>query len=149
MSMKSRPTLWIAAALVMVFLAGATAGFFFDRLAFPRPERHMRRPPSSPFPSMEMLTRELGLTADQQARIRAIFARNEERFKELRGDIRRHLSEIRAQLKREMDKVLTAEQQSKLEKMIEQHRSRGGRRHDSPPPGRDRHPSERSQGERR
>jgi len=123
--MKKRPTVWIAGALALVFLAGAAAGIFFERLVLsPRPAH--RRPPSH-FPSMEMMARELGLSAEQQARIKVIFERNEERFRALRGDIRKHLNDIREQLKREIDAVLTPEQVKKLQVMIERHMDKGRR----------------------
>lgn len=123
--MKKRPTAWIAGALALVFLAGAAAGIFFERLVLsPRPPH--RRPPSH-FPSMEMMARELGLSAEQQERIKEIFQRNEERFRALRGDIRKHLNDIREQLKREIDAVLTPEQINKLQDMIERHKDKGRR----------------------
>ena len=118
--MKKRPTAWLAGALALVFLAGAAAGIFFDRLVL-SPRRDHRRPPSH-FPSMEMMSRELGLSAEQQARIKEIFERNEERFRALRGDIRKHLDDIREQLKREIDAVLTPEQINKLQEMIARHK---------------------------
>jgi Spy/CpxP family protein refolding chaperone len=139
---KKRPTVWLAGALVLVFLAGAAAGVFFERLVLsPRPPH--RKPPSH-FPSMEMMSRELGLSAEQQSRIKEIFERNEERFRALRGDIRKHLSDIREQLKREIDAVLTPEQIKQLQDMIERHKDKGrreyGRRrpedHGRPPAGR-------------
>jgi Spy/CpxP family protein refolding chaperone len=118
--MKGRPTLWLVAALVLVFLAGAVSGVFLDRSVLSRRGGEARRPPSH-FPSLEIMARELNLSADQQARIKEIFERNEVRFRELRGDIRKHLDDIRNQLKDEIDKVLTPEQIKKLQKMIERH----------------------------
>jgi len=119
--MKGRPTLWLAAALVAVFLAGAVSGIFLDRSVLSRRGGEPRRP-AGHFPSMDMMARELNLSAEQQAKIKAIFERNEERFRELRGDIRQHLESIRQQLKEEIDKVLTPEQIKKLQDMIERHR---------------------------
>jgi Spy/CpxP family protein refolding chaperone len=118
--MKGRPTLWLVAAVVLVFLAGAVIGVFLDRSVLSHRGGEARRPPSH-FPSLEIMARELNLSADQQARIKEIFERNEERFRELRGDIRKHLDDIRNQLKDEIDKVLTPEQVKKLQKMIERH----------------------------
>ncbi len=123
--MKKRPTFWIAGALVLVFLAGAAAGVFFDRLILsPRPV-HRRSP--SHFPSLEMMAKELSLTTEQQARIKDIFERNEKRFRDLRADINSHLEEIRNQLKSEIDSVLTPEQIEKLQNMIARHRDRARR----------------------
>jgi Spy/CpxP family protein refolding chaperone len=119
--MKGRPTLWLVAALVLVFLAGAVIGVFLDRSVLFRRGGEARRRPSH-FPSLEIMARELNLSADQQAQIKEIFERNEVRFRELRGDIRKHLDDIRKQLKDEIDKVLTSEQINKFQKMIERHR---------------------------
>ncbi|MBN2199800.1 MAG: hypothetical protein JW747_08135 [Candidatus Aminicenantes bacterium] len=126
--MKKRPTAWLAAALALVFLAGAAAGIFFERLVLSPREGH-RRPPDH-FPSLEMLARELELTADQQARIKEIFERNEERFRCLRGDIRKNLNDIREQLKREIDAVLTPEQIKKLQDMIARHKDKARREYE-------------------
>ncbi len=136
--LKKRPTVWIAAALILIFLAGATAGVFFERLVISPRTWKDRRPPGH-FPTMEMMTEELGLSAEQQVRIKEIFERNEERFRDLRGDIRKRLTEIREQLKREIDSVLTPEQIHKLQDMIERHKKRAESSYDrrrSGPPGR-------------
>ena len=119
--MKGRPTVWLVAALVLVFLAGLAGGVFLDRSALPHGSGSPRRP-GPHFPSLEMMARELKLSPEQQARIKEIFERNEIRFKELRGEIDKHLGEIRQHLKEEIDKVLTPEQIKKLQNMIDRHR---------------------------
>lgn len=129
--MKGRPTVWMVAALVLAFLAGLAGGVFLDRSVLPHRGFSPRRP-APHFPSLEMMARELNLSAEQQAKIKAIFERNEERFRELRGDIRKHLDEIRKQLKTEVDSVLTPEQIKKFQELIERHRDsarRGDDRH--------------------
>jgi len=131
--MKKRPTAWLAAALAVVFLAGAAAGIFFERLVLSPRGGHGR--PSGHFPSLEILARELDLTADQQARIKDIFERNEERFRGLRGDIRKNLNDIREQLKREIDAVLTPEQIKKLQDMIARHKDKARREYERRNPG--------------
>lgn len=148
--MKKRPTIWIAGTLVLVFLAGAAAGVFFERLVLsPRPSGHRRT--SSHYPSMEMMAKELNLTAEQRTRIKAIFERNEKRFSDLRGDIRTHLNEIREQLKREIDSVLTPEQIKKLQEMIARHRDSARRDYERRRPGGQRPPpdDQKQEGERR
>jgi len=120
--MKGRPTLWLVAALVLVFLAGLAGGIFLDRSVLRHRSASPRRP-DSPFPSLPMMARELGLSAEQQARIKDIFERNEERFKELRGHIHERLDGIRTQLEKEINSVLTPEQIEKFKKMIERHRA--------------------------
>jgi Spy/CpxP family protein refolding chaperone len=146
--MKGRPTLWLVAALVLVFLAGAVSGVFLGRSVLSRRSGEARRP-SGHYPSLEMMARELNLTADQQARIKEIFARNEVRFRELRGDIRQHLDDIRKQLKTEIDSVLTPEQIKKFQAMIERHRTSARREYNRHhPDSQDRPPVDHQEGEK-
>jgi len=130
---KGRPTVWMVAALVLAFLAGLAGGVFLDRSVLPHRGLSPRRP-APHFPSLEMMARELNLSAEQQAKIKAIFERNEERFHELRGDIRKHLDEIRKQLKTEIDGVLTPEQIKKFQELIEKHRDSARRDGNRRPP---------------
>jgi Spy/CpxP family protein refolding chaperone len=111
---------WIVFSLIIVFAAGIAAGIFGERLFFAkRPEA--RRPGGPHPPTLERWSKELGLTAEQRERIREIFKKNEERIKDLKVDFDKHQNEIRAQLKSEIDAVLTAEQKQKLESMIQKH----------------------------
>jgi hypothetical protein len=146
--MKGRPTLWLVAALVLVFLAGLAGGIFLDRSVI-RHRSPLPRRPGSPFPSLDMMARELGLSAEQQARIKDIFERNEERFKKLRGDIHQRLDEIRTNLENEINSVLTPGQIEKFKKMIEKHRAyikkEEGRHR---PPREDSPPSDQKEGEK-
>jgi Spy/CpxP family protein refolding chaperone len=50
-------------------------------------------------PSLNRWSKELGLTPDQQDKIKNIFKKNEERIKELESDYDKHKGEVRAQLK--------------------------------------------------
>ena len=110
---------WIALALILVFAAGVTLGVFGGRWLL------ARRPPDrrSDAPSQERWARELGLTADQQAKIRDIFKKHDpekdERLKELRTDVNKHLGEMRDVLRKDIDGVLTPEQRQKMAAMIQ------------------------------
>jgi Spy/CpxP family protein refolding chaperone len=120
---KSR--LWIIISLILLFAAGMVAGILADKW-FLGKKADVRRPGNRP-PTLEFWTKELGLTVEQQAKIREIFKQNEvrlqadERLKSLRADLDKRYSEIRAQLKAEIDAVLTTEQKQKLEAMIQKH----------------------------
>jgi len=121
---KSR--MWIILSLVLLFAAGMVAGIFADKWFFGK-KADARRGPANRPPTLEIWTKELGLTVDQQAKIRDIFKHNEarlqndERLKSLRSDLDKRYGEIRAQLKAEIDAVLTPVQKQKFEAMIQKH----------------------------
>ena len=121
---KSR--LWIILSLLLLFAAGMVAGIFADKWFLSKKADARRNPGNRP-PTLEFWTKELGLTVEQQAKIREIFKQNEERLqaddqlKSLRGGLDKRYVEIRAQLKAEIDAVLTPEQKQKLEAMIQKH----------------------------
>ena len=124
--MKNKLKFWIALSLALTFAAGVVGGVYGEKYMMGR--RMARRAArSGHFPSMEKMAKDLGLTADQQARIKDIFQKNEERFKVLNGEIHEKLRSIREQIKTEIDSVLTPEQKKKMEEMIERYRTRGKR----------------------
>lgn len=115
--MKNKYVFWIVFSIVVAFAAGLVGGIFSDRYFFQkRPGRPERS--SAHFPSLEQMAKDLGLSADQQEQIRKIFERNETKLKELRADMHGRLRSIRAELKNEIDNVLTADQRQKIETMI-------------------------------
>jgi Spy/CpxP family protein refolding chaperone len=140
----NRSRLWFVLAVLLIFAAGLAVGIFADRgILSHRPP--FRRPPSSggSVPTMDRWFKELGLSEAQQAKIREIFRandermRNDEKIKELRVESNKRFAEIREQLKKEIDAVLTAEQKKKLEAMIQRNleerrkdSERGNRRSD-------------------
>lgn len=116
---KSR--VWIVVALALIFAAGIVAGIFAERWWLAK-KPDFRRSPTGHYPSMTRWAKDLGLSAEQQDKIKAIFQKNDERIKELRTDYYKHLGEIREQLKKEIDAVLTPEQKEKMEAMIQKQR---------------------------
>lgn len=133
---KSTP--WIVLTLVLVFAAGIVGGILSERwLSAKRPQ--MRRPASAQrYPSRDRWAKDLGLTAEQQEKIREIFKKNDERMrndeqiKELRAGSNKRFAEIREQLRREIDAVLTPEQKAKndamMQKMMEERRKENEKR---------------------
>jgi Spy/CpxP family protein refolding chaperone len=107
--------LWIALALVLVFAAGVALGVFGGRWLL------AKRPPDrrNDAPSHERWAKELGLTAEQQATMREIFKKNDDRIKELRTDYYKHIGEMRDEMRKEIDAVLTPEQRQKMAAMIQ------------------------------
>ncbi len=142
----NKPRLWIVLSFILVFAAGIAAGLFgHSWLTAKRPgDRRGDR-----LPSMESWAKEIGLTADQQARLRELFKANDARMrgdarlKELRSETFKRYGELRSQLQAEIDAVLTPEQKAKNDAMIKRHeeerRKAAAARRDASPsgPGRD------------
>jgi Spy/CpxP family protein refolding chaperone len=120
-------TVLIIFSLVAVFGLGIAGGVFGERFfVHKRSERPAQQ--RSHAPTLDLFAKELGLTAEQQTQIREIFKRNEERMNMLRSEERKRLNEVRSLLKGEIDAVLTPEQKTKFEAMIQRHREESRRR---------------------
>ncbi|MBM3284275.1 MAG: periplasmic heavy metal sensor [Candidatus Aminicenantes bacterium] len=120
--MRNKYKFWLVFSVLVAFIAGLLGGLWGERYLSQKKRRaYFAKPPreSVHFPSLEQMSRELGLSAEQQEEIRQIFERNDVRLKELRSDMHSRLTEIRARLKSELNGVLTAEQQEKFEAMIQ------------------------------
>ncbi len=120
--MKKGYKFWIVISFIIVFAAGFAAGFIFkNNFLDKKPQRNENRRSNVRFPTLDMMAEELGLTAEQQEQLKEIFKNNEERLKEYRSEIHDHYGALRAQLKKEMDEVFSAEQKAKFEAMIEKY----------------------------
>lgn len=120
--MMGKYKFWIVLSVLVAFAAGLLGGIWSERYFFHR-KRHDRiaraQRDSVHFPSLEQISQELELSAEQQEQIKKIFERNDVKLKELRSDMHGQLRKIRAELKSELDGVLTAEQRKKFEEMIQ------------------------------
>ena len=120
--MKDRNKFWIILSLVVVFAAGVIAGVLFENQILDKKSRRDERPRSSVrFPTLEMMAEELSLTDEQQEKFRQIFRNNEERLKKYRDQIHEQYTSLRAQLKEEIDSILTEEQRAKFQAMIDKY----------------------------
>ncbi len=141
----SKSRLWFVLAVVLIFAAGAAVGIFADRGILAKHPRFRRgaAPTGSAVPTLGRWFDDLGLSAEQRAKMREIFRanddrmRNDEKIKSLRAESNKRFAELREQLKQEIDSVLTAEQKKKLEAMIQKNleerrkdSERGNRRND-------------------
>jgi len=139
--MQNRYKLWLVVTLVVAFGAGLMGGICGERYYFHgRRQAQLQRPQRSGahFPSLEQISRELGLSAGQQDQIRKIFEDHDAELKVLRSEMNTRLGAIRAGLKDKMDAVLTPEQKAKLEASIKEHaeqRKREAERRRSGPDG--------------
>ena len=145
--MKTKYKLLVVLTLLVVFGLGVVAGVLGERYVAHRAERRAAAGRPHP-PSPESWAKELGLTQEQQDKIREIFKRNEERMKAYRTESRARLGELRKMLWDETDAVLTPEQKKKNDEMIrrfeewrkkesERNPSRDRREQDPPPPDRE------------
>lgn len=126
---KSMP--WVILTLVLVFAAGVVGGVLGERFAR-RPQMHRPANAAERYPSHDRWAKDLGLTAEQMEKIREIFKNNDVRIKELRADFFKHVGEMRDQMKKEIDAVLTPEQKAKndamIQKMMEERRKENEKR---------------------
>jgi len=115
--MKTKYKILVALTLLVVFGLGVAAGVLGERYIVHKKDRRtsVGRPHA---PSPESWAKELGLTQEQQDRIREIFKKNEERMKAYRTESRARLGEIRKMLRGEIDAVLTPDQKKKNDEMI-------------------------------
>jgi DNA anti-recombination protein RmuC len=129
--MKNNYKIWIILSLIVVFVAGVVCGVLLEKNMLDKRKQNSRRRSSTRFPTLEIMAEELALTAEQQAQIREIFHNNEERFKNLRKDMDKRLSDIRKQLLLDIKSVLSDEQKAKFEAMIEKYRSQRKREYEA------------------
>ena len=146
--MKTKYKILVALTLLVVFGLGVAAGVLGERYIVHKKVRRTSVGRAHP-PSPESWAKELGLTQEQQDKIREIFKKNEERMKAYRTESRARLGEIRKMLRGEIDAVLTPDQKKKNDEMIRRFeewrkkesdrnepRGRGGQ--DPPPPDHER-----------
>lgn len=121
--------------LVGIFLAGAVTGGFVTKYHF-RKEFSKRMAPEQFCDSrLGQLTKRLGLTADQQAKLRPIMLRNMEELVQIRE---KTVTETRRTLDRmdhEISEVLTPDQRVKYEQISREKRERVKRFMKDRPPG--------------
>lgn len=114
-----KPKLWIILSLILIFAAGVGGGIFAEHWWLAKKPEARRSIMAARYPSHDRWAKELGLTAEQQEKIREIFKKNDERIKELRTDYFKHVGEMRDELKKEIDAVLTPAQKQRMEAMIQ------------------------------
>lgn len=147
----SRTRIWFALFVLAVFCVGLAAGAIVGRRLGPPPPGGLDVPPSmvpgargpggrpmSPTRLIDRLDRELQLTDEQRATIQTIFEARREPLERAQREMRARMDQEQRELQAEIRKVLTAEQQPKFDRWLEQDRSRGRGRRGAPfgPPDR-------------
>lgn len=109
---------WLAGATILIVFALGVAVGIFGNMYLGDVLNGRSKPHRPPFPSMEAMAKELGLTTEQQTAIVEVFKKNEERIKLFRSEYYKQLGEMRDMVKQDVDRILTAEQRVKMEAMI-------------------------------
>ena len=120
--MNAKLKFWIVVSLVAVFAIGVAVGYWGERYIVHK--RHEARadkrgdgqPPH--FPTVETLAEDLGLSLEQQGRIREVFKTNEARLEAFSGEFHKRLGELRGRLLAEVKAVLTPAQAAKMDARI-------------------------------
>jgi hypothetical protein len=137
----SRPRIWFALFVLAVFCVGLASGVLLGRRMIGPPGRPFgdfggppglvggRRGGPPPGILLERLNRQLSLTEDQRARIDVVLKASRERLDQFQQDTHNRLDREQHALREEIRKELTAEQQRKFDRWIEENPPRGpGRR---------------------
>jgi Spy/CpxP family protein refolding chaperone len=120
-----RTAIWFAVFAVVVFASGVASGILIDRLVGPRPPvaafGGFRGGPN-PARLAGQLSRELSLTAEQSARVQAIFEQRRGQVRrmhrDLRAEARRRFVQEQGSIRAEIRAVLTPEQQAKFDELL-------------------------------
>jgi hypothetical protein len=136
----TRQHVWFALFVLAVFATGVGAGLaiarfappgaWFGRTGGPRPDR-----PPGPPDVVERMTRDLGLSAEQQHKLQVVFQNAGERFERFRATSHDQFETLRRQLHDEIEEVLTEPQRARFRALMPE--PRRGPRPDTggPPPG--------------
>lgn len=135
----TRRRIWFAVFVLAVFAVGLLSGVALDRyLLFARRPAFARglgpmgpgvpgifgvRQPR-PTDIAVRISRELDLSAEQKAKLEAIFKRGSERMQAFHSGTRRQFDELREQLDSEISAILTPEQRAKFEEQRASRRRR-------------------------
>ncbi len=116
----TRRRLWFGLFVTVVFLLGVAVGIGAARFFHLGPPFGRGRPPGrppSPAAIAERMTRELGLSSEQQQRLQEVFRQGEERMQQLQTTTREQFDAERARLDADIEQVLTPEQQTKYRQL--------------------------------
>lgn len=136
-------TLTLSMAVAALFAVPSTT-FAQDKTAGDPPKRPEGARRMDPEARLKFMTEKLGLTADQQTKIKAIFEKNAPKMKEIMSKGRENLTDadkkamgdlMKAQTE-EINAILTPEQQTKMKEMHPPGRggARGGAKPAEPKP---------------
>ncbi len=129
---------WFIVFVVAVFFGGVGAGTILDRYLVPTRSTQRADLPAGRFagrgagggfgPAMvtRRLANALNLSSDQQKQIDGIFARRRQHHEQIRGEVRAKFEAEQRELRDEIRKVLTPDQQKLFEQWLQQAPMRRG-----------------------
>jgi Spy/CpxP family protein refolding chaperone len=131
-----------AVVLLLVALAGGLAGIALDRLLllpgphggssfYHGPGRH----PPRDREFRRRFAREVGLSAEQQAKVDSIMDQQGRELRTIRRQVQPQLDSIIGRTRRELDSILTPEQRGKAAEIRRRHPWTPGPAHEEPAPG--------------
>ncbi len=118
---------WFVVFVIAVFLAGMGGGVILDRYVGRRLPAGRLRPPgvavfgpgvAAPAMVRHDLVNDLQLSADQQAKLDQVFANRHKRIQEIQNQNRARFEAEQQELRSEIAKILTPEQQKKFEQWL-------------------------------
>jgi uncharacterized protein YneF (UPF0154 family) len=122
--MNKGARLWIALSIIAVFLAGLAGGILLDKtLLQKKPRRPTKQRSTLHFPTLEIMAEEMGLSQEQQDRIRQIFRDSEEGLKLYRKQIQVRFDGMRKKLLEDIKSILDDQQVKRFDAMIEKYRA--------------------------
>jgi hypothetical protein len=133
----NRARVWFALFVLAVFCLGGAAGLILGRRMeradrFDRPDGRPafgRGGPRGPGPGgpppqvlLERLSRDLDLTTDQRTQLDVVLRASRDRVEQFQRDVRGRFDEEQRSLHEEIRKILTPDQESRFERIIQEGR---------------------------
>jgi hypothetical protein len=143
----NRARIWFSLFILAVFCVGLTAGVLLGRRMVGPPERPFGELGGAPGPQggrrggpppailLDRLERELSLTQDQRVRIDVVLRSSRQRLDDLQQQTHTKLEAEQRDLRDQIRKELTPEQQQKFDRWAENNPPRGPGRRGRPPGG--------------
>ncbi|HKW56585.1 MAG TPA: hypothetical protein VJN42_04440 [Candidatus Acidoferrum sp.] len=129
---KRKAVLWVAVVFVLGLALGGVFGYFYAARVSAAPRAAQLTEPQRRAARVEQLTKELGLTPDQQRQLDATLLRLHMQYKELRDQTEAQMTEVHKKGRDEIRALLTPEQLPKFEAFL-QHLDEQRRRNASQP----------------
>ena len=117
-TVQQKATIWLALVFVLGIALGAVLGYAFAHRSYAaavpaQPTADQRRAQKR-----EQLTREVGLTPDQQTQVIAILDEAQNEYKAIHAVSDPQIDSVRQKSREKIRRILTAEQKAKFEEFV-------------------------------